>query len=164
MVPFPQPLVTFLQHESGTEFPSLLKPFQSEELFTPQHFSWKMQTSQMHSIYHALQLWTWHVEKNDMEHIVQTATISCHTKLTNRMQSVLTGWYHTNQTVNRNIYSELTFCCRLSTASVNSRVPFLYLLIMSVTLSWTIVESYTGGTTHKTSQLKLKPHLLQGLT
>lgn len=41
IAPIPQSVVTFTQHESGTEFPSLLKPFQSEELFTPQHFIWK---------------------------------------------------------------------------------------------------------------------------
>lgn len=38
MASFPQFIVTFLQHESGTVLPSGLKCLQSEELFTPQHF------------------------------------------------------------------------------------------------------------------------------
>lgn len=42
IVPFPQDRVMFRQQESGTVFPPGAKYLQSDELFTPQHFIWRV--------------------------------------------------------------------------------------------------------------------------
>lgn len=106
----PQSLVTFTQHESGTEFPSVVKPLQSEELLTPQHFNWKCTWVKGETFWckHAsYKVWQWSRDKyaikwqSSCKQLVQRKTLSCHVTPTNRMQQcyvkVLSDWVNSGK-------------------------------------------------------------------